>query len=238
MVLVFKDAVGKSVLKTYNYIEQSWGEDSELCKENIEWSFHPAKEIACAIQGNTILQYTDFHLKKAPRKIELNESINACRMSTGRFFATINWRTNTIFIIDLLNNDNDFFGIKCNEILLEALFYPADFILVTLSYISKKEKMPKIMRYWNIKTRKLIDYVIFSGIKKIYDYSFFPDGKEMVAICDDTCGIYAVPFKVRYELIKEKLSLCLCALRSAIEQQKQGVQQDLFRLLCNFLYNV
>lgn len=225
-------------LRRYDYNKKNYGKD-KLKYEGSAASFimHPEKPIISMMHKNEVSLYDAYNLKKKLKTFTLDKLIDRSALNK-RFLAVINGDYNVISIIDLLKEENvgSFSVLSKADCITKFLFYLDEPILVTISFLIGGKQ--EIMHYWDIRTEKSIYSMAFSGVNEILDLSFFSDGKQLVVSEKKGCFIYSVPWIVRYELIKGKLPLFLCALRNGINQQKQGVQQDIFKLLCNFLYYV
>jgi WD40 repeat protein len=236
LFLSIAEGGGHKRLRRYDYGKKDYGKDNIKYEGSAAiFIMHPEKPIISMMHKNEVSLYDAYNLKKKLKTFTLDKLIDRSALNKC-FLAVINSNYNVISIIDLLKEENvgSFPILSPRNCITQFLFYLDEPILVTISFLIGEKQ--EILHYWDIRTKKSIYSMVFPGINNIFDLSFFSDGKQLVVAEKNGCSLYAVPFKVRCELIKEKLPLFLCVLRSAIEQQKQGVQQDVFRLLCNFLY--
>ena len=229
---------GCNCLKRYDYGKKNYGKDKLKYEGNVaRFIMHPEKPIISMMHKNEVSLYDAYNLKKKLKTFTLDKLIDRSALNK-HFLAVINSNYNVISIIDLLKEETvDSFSILSTaDCITQFLFYLDEPILVTISFLIEEEQ--EILHYWDVRTKKSIYSMAFPGINNIFDLSFFSDGKHVVVSEKNGCSLYAVPWTVRYECIKGKLPLFLYALRSCIDQQKQGIQQDVFQLLCNFLYKV
>jgi hypothetical protein len=101
-------------------------------------------------------------------------------------------------------------------------------VLVTRSYFPHIDNSIHNIRYWDAITQKIIDTTTFEAQTRIvYEFTFSPDGKEIVIACDDGVRIERVPFfKIMYEAnTKEKCSYILGVLK------QYAIQHDLSQII-------
>lgn len=226
--------LNRGIMAQYDYVT---GDYNKVC---IECPMCPnfavdRKQIMCMVQGTNLLKYNASDLLMEPTIIEMPFKGFCCKIGFNGIASVRNFPGNTISLIDLQNDSNKPSCIILeNEHIFNALFYPRGSVLATISRpinAHQSENQNQIISYWDVITQKLISSIALFNRGDVWNFSFSPDGNEVIITFDDRCTNYSVPFEVRYEPdTKVKFPYLLFVLNSWIEQH-QDQPKDITQLL-------
>ena len=115
---------------------------------------------------------------------------------------------------------------------IRMIFYPRGLVLAVSSMLIYSKKSKHFIRYLDLKTRKFICRTEQLGFTWDHDFSFSPNGEELIIAFEESGRTYPVPFEVRYENeTKEKFPYLLFLLKNYVAQHEQRVPDDITRYL-------
>lgn len=232
-------------IKRYDYVKDKCSGNFITFQQYYKsFVFHPKEQIICWVEDRTARIYNSFDFSII-QNINLPCASSYYQISSKNFLAVANVPRDEIIVIDIHKNSDNWLSIKRrDERFLKMLFCSEGSVLVTISRLIKKKQTrngdnnKRFIRFWDLKAEKAISQplVLCDGI--IYDFTFSPDGKEIIFVCDKGCMIYSVPFEVLYESkIQKNFPFLLFVLKNIVPRNS-GMPQDVITFLTHICFEV
>jgi WD40 repeat protein len=199
----------------YNCVANKY--DHFPCSDECQvMAIHPNQEIVCVSDWSKNIFLCKLDNLKVFKAIFLdnpNDHCTFCQYSPdGSYIAAGN--ETQVFIIDPEIDASNYpcIEIKEDEVVRSIAFHPYCSVLAILSarsvaFSRSNVRMEHIVRYWNIKTLKLVGTMLKFSSDASYDFTFSDNGDEFIVTLKDKCLRGLVSFTGKEECIHSLLVL-------------------------------